>query len=331
MTLLKAEGSLGEKSSPPMRTDELSPKIGVDVALSTMWGIGQFNDLNEFFDQGEQMGFSKFELNHQVNSQMLRGVEISDYRISSVHEPCLADISTQTLKARGWLISASDTEKRRKGVRAVRQSIDLASKLGSKVVIIHPGVVDGLRKMEDELRALYRDGKSDAPEYIELKERLVELRTARVDATLDIVRRSLVELSEYAGRFDIRLGLENRYHYSDLPGLDEMGMLLDAFNDRMVGFWYDVGHAQTLDRLGFFPHEVWLHRYSPRMIGVHLHDVIGIDDHHAPGLGEVDWDMVVSYLPKDIIRTYETRPHNSPQEIAASLEFLIEKGCVSYL
>jgi len=59
------------------------------------------------------------------------------------------------------------------------------------------------------------------------------------------VYRSLVELPEYAGRLGIRLGIENRYHYLEIPLLDEMGRLLEAIGDERVGFWYDVGHAHT--------------------------------------------------------------------------------------
>ena len=93
----------------------------------------------------------------------------------------------------------------------------------------------------------------------------------------------------YAGRFGIRLGLENRYHYMDIPTPDELEQLLELAGPDRLGFIYDVGHAQALDRLGFFPHEEWLKRFASRMIGAHLHDVIGVNDHHAPGLGEIDF------------------------------------------
>ena len=57
-----------------------------------------------------------------------------------------------------------------------------------------------------------------------------------------------------------------------------------------LGFIYDVGHAQALGRLGFFPAEDWLKSlliagYSVLI----LHDVIGLSDHFAPGLGEIDF------------------------------------------
>jgi sugar phosphate isomerase/epimerase len=65
------------------------------------------------------------------------------------------------------------------------------------------------------------------------------------------------------------------------------------------------------------------------MIGVHLHDIRGLVDHYAAGLGEVDWGMVASYLPQEALRTCEVHSRNTPEQIAASLQFLADKGCVT--
>lgn len=110
-----------------------------------------------------------------------------------------------------------------------------------------------------------------------------------------------------------------------------MTTLLDLLDNEVIGFWYDVGHAQTLGQLGFTSHEAWLHRFASQMVGVHLHDVIGIDDHQAPGLGEVDWDMVLHYLPKGVHYTVEVQPQNTPAQIMAGMVFLTEKGILQTL
>ena len=93
-----------------------------NVALSTMWGIKRFERLGDFFTAGREAGFTRFELNHGVNSAMLDGVHLNGFRITSVHEPCPADVSVAELKKRDWLISATDEENRKRGVEAVRRS-----------------------------------------------------------------------------------------------------------------------------------------------------------------------------------------------------------------
>jgi sugar phosphate isomerase/epimerase len=161
-------------------------------------------------------------------------------------------------------------------------------------------------------------------------DRLITARAAQAEANLEAVQRSLVQLAGYAGRLGIRLGIENRYHYQEIPLLDELGRLLEAVGDERVGFWYDVGHAHTLDRLGFYAHEAWLQQYANRMIGVHLHDVVGLTDHQAPGSGEVDWEMVVNYLPNDvIIRACEVRHYVTAEQVVTGLQFLADRGCIT--
>ena len=299
-----------------------------DIALSTMWSFGLFNHLKEFFSAAQTLGFRQFELNHQVNSQMLNGLDLNRFRINSVHEPCPSDISTDSLKARNWLVSALDEDCRRQGVRAARRSIDLARQIGAHMVVVHLGRVDADEQMERKLWDFFEAGQVETPPYQALKEDIIAARAAKADANLDAVRRSLVELAEYAGRADIQLGLENRYHYLEIPLPHEMDMLLELADDGRLGFWYDVGHAQVFDRLGFYSHETWLRRYAPRMFGAHLHDVQGLQDHLAAGLGEVNWEMVAAYLPDEVLRVCEVRGHNTPEQMMAAMQFLTHKGLV---
>jgi len=300
----------------------------LDAALSTMWGIGRFRSLADFFTAAAALGFTRFELNHAVNSTMLDGLSLNGQRITSIHEPCPADHSTSALKNRNWLISAPNQDDRRRGVAAVRRSIDLAHELGAQVVIVHPGRVDIGQELETALIDLYKQGKVDQPVYAQAKERLLAARAAQAEVNLRSVRRSLVELTEHATRMGIRLGLENRYHFFEIPLPDELDDLLDLGCGDVVGYWHDVGHAQVLENLDLCSHEEWLRRFAHRMVGIHLHDIVGVKDHLAAGLGHLDWDMVARYLPAGALRTCEFRTSNSPQEVAAGVRLLIEKACV---
>ena len=296
-----------------------------DVVLSTMWGIKKFDTLAEFFWQGTALGFTQFELNHAVDSEMLRG--INGYQIVSVHEPCPADISVSELKKQNWLISATEESKRRKGVAAVKRSIDLAVKLRAPVVIVHPGKVDIDTTWDAELRDLYYAGKVTTVKYMRAKEKYIAARAAQARFNLSSVRQSIIELAEYAGERNIKLGLENRYNYFEIPLPDELEELLNLGFSHL-GFWYDVGHAETLDRMGFHAHEEWLKRFAPCIIGVHLHDVVGIDDHRYPGSGQIDWEMVARYLPADAVRTCEFQNFNSPAQVVQGVRWLEQKGCL---
>jgi sugar phosphate isomerase/epimerase len=198
-------------------------------------------------------------------------------------------------------------------------------------VVVHCGQLQGDWTIEQEMRSLFESGQAGSQKYQELQSRFVDLRTSLVGPYLEAVKKSLAGLLDYAGGFNVRLGIENRFHYFDIPTPDEMSEILELAGPDRIGFLYDVGHAQTLDQMGFFSHEGWLKRFAGRMIGVHIHDVTGIQDHRAPGLGEVDFRMVAEHLTKDAFRTIEVMSFNTPEQIKAGMKILIETGCVSLI
>jgi sugar phosphate isomerase/epimerase len=245
-----------------------------------------------------------------------------------VHDPCPAVHNLNELKDLDWTISALDDENRKQGVEITKRTIDLALKLGANSVIVHPGQVTGDRSMDKQLRTLYEKGAQGTPEYEDLKRKLIADRKSRSSAHLEAVIKSVREIVEYAQKMKMSIGLENRYRYYDIPLPDEMEHLLDVCHEPWFGFQYDVGHAQTLDRLGLCRHEEWLQRFGDRIIGVHLHDVKGLQDHQAPGLGEVDFSMVARFLPEYAFRTLEVGDWNTQSEIVQGMEVLVAKGCI---
>jgi HAD superfamily hydrolase (TIGR01549 family) len=306
----------------------LEPAAVYDVSLSTMWAINTFPALSDFFEFARRAGFARIELNHKITSAMLEGADLENFQFSSVHEPCPADISVDKLKQHDWLISSTNEEDRCRGVEAVQRSIDLAARLRASTVVIHAGQVDPDKGPEKKLRSLHASGQCDSEEYHEIQAQMIQARSNVANAGFESVMKSISELLAYAEPLGVRLGIENRYHYMEFPNPDELEVLLGLAAPDRIGFLYDVGHAETLDRLGFYPHEEWLKRFSPRMIGTHLHDVLGTTDHYAPGLGTVDFDMLAAYLPDSAFRTCEFQTFNTPGEVKAGLKFLAEHGCI---
>lgn len=299
--------------------------MGLNVALSTMWAVGRFRSLADFFDAAKRLGFTRFELNHAITSAMLEGLSL-DGTVASIHEPCPADLPVSALKERNWLVSSPDEASRRQGIATVCQSIDLAHRLGVQAVIVHLGRVDIDPRFESTLVALYRRGESDPPEYARAKERLMAARTTLADINMRSARRSLLELAEYAARKGVKLGLENRYHYNEIPLPDELETLLGLGCGESVGYWHDVGHAHVLQQLGFVQHEEWLNRFAGpqgHLIGVHLHDAVGLNDHLVVGSGEVNWELVARNLPPDVQLTCEFKPFASLEEVAAGSRWLL--------
>ncbi|MHB8135413.1 MAG: HAD-IIIA family hydrolase [Anaerolineaceae bacterium] len=313
----------------PQKLHRQNGKPVFDVTLSSMWAIKKFPLLSDFSLAAHNLGFNKIELNHQVDSKMFATIDLGEMNVSSVHEPCPADISAVALKEKDWLISSTNELFRQRGVHSIKRSIDLAAQLKAPLIVVHCGQVNMDTFFETRLRTIFNDGKSDSVEYRTLKQKYIDLRTSLIASHMIALKQSLIELLNYAAHFNIRLGLENRYHYFDIPTPDEMEELLALAGSSALGFVYDVGHAQTMDRLGFFSHEEWLKRFSSRMLETHIHDVKGVTDHLAPGLGEVDFDRIAPYLFPDVIRTLELHVVNTPEQVSMGLDYLFAKGCIS--
>jgi hypothetical protein len=149
-----------------------------------------------------------------------------------------------------------------------------------------------------------------------------------LDADLRISAGEIVAFAQDTG---LALGLENRFHYYELPIEDELGVLLQEFPQPWVGWQFDVGHLQVHAALGLMDFRRWVERFGSRIVGIHLHDVQGIVDHRAPGSGDVDFALVAAHLPAHAQRTLEVDKSLTLEEVRAGMEYLVRAGCVTRL
>ena len=291
-----------------------------------MWLQKRFDHLNDFFAAGRAMGFRQFEPGAVVTPSMLEGVVPGQQLIPSVHAPC-PNIRHVSGQSAAGLFASTDKAERTWAVSRVKATIDLALHLGARAVVLHAGRVDVSRTLEKRMRDLYPRKRSPL-EYERAKAQLVAARARKQPANFAAACRSLEKVVPYAQAAGIKLGLETRYHYCEIPNLEEMHTLLADFDPKIIYYWHDTGHAHNQENLGFTPHEEWLRSFSPRMLGVHFHDIQGLKDHLIPGMGEIDFGMVASYLPDQAIRTCEFDYPFSEEEMTTGVEFLRKIGCL---
>lgn len=300
-----------------------------EAALSTMWGVGQKVPFGRTFELARQAGFVRFELNHMVTPDLAKQWDMNRYYIQTIHDPFPAEYSNEAIKTNDLMISSLDEGRRTQAVDIVKRTIDRACELGTRSVVIHTGMVVADQRLEREQRRLFRSGQKNTPEFTRVTRELIEHRAKLTPPHLEKVLESMAELIRYCRDTGIELAVENRYHYYDIPILDEMQCLLDICDEAWYGYQYDSGHAHTLDVLGLCIHEEWLSRYGNRMIGAHLHDAIGIKDHQMPGSGDIDFSMAAAYIPITAYRTLEVSPTLSTNDLRKSLEFLHDCHCIA--
>ena len=137
----------------------------------------------------------------------------------------------------------------------------------------------------------------------------------------------LTRIVEHAATQGVRLGLESRQAYEEIPSEREFEELLAEYPAPTVGYWHDIGHVQIRANLGFVDHAEWLARVAPRLIGCHLHDVLWPGRDHQPPFtgGSVDYAKLIPLLPKETLFIWEMSPRRNREEIAESLRLWKEK------
>jgi sugar phosphate isomerase/epimerase len=301
-------------------------RILPQVSLSTMWAKGRFSHMARFAAKAKELGFTHIEPNSTISPRMLDELLETTVPISSIHSPCPAILSSRGTPVSTLSLSSLDEGERVEAIRSTKKTIDLAVNVSARAIVLHMGEVPIDLSLQDRLYKLYDGGYAQSKEYSQAKGELVYRRACQAGRYLEAARKSLHELAEYSQQKGIILGLETRFHFNEIPSIDEMVEILDEVPESSVGYWHDVGHAEVQQQLGFSLHEEWLSRFKDRIVGTHLHDIRGISDHHAPGKGNMNWEMVARYLPPGIIKVCEIGEWNDEGQIQRVVKFLQEKG-----
>ncbi len=193
-----------------------------------------------------------------------------------------------------YSLASPNDEERNLALKFTKQTIDTARKLNAKAVVLHAGRIEIPDKTRD-LMALFSAGEVSVKKFHNLKESIKRERAKNVKPYFESVISSLSELCHHAAEKGIKIGMENRYYFREIPSFEEIEIILDKFRKENLFYWHDVGHAQVWENLGFQLAESFLKKYSGRLLGVHLHDVYKTDDHRAPLQGDVDFSRIAPF------------------------------------
>lgn len=303
--------------------------------ISTAYKSFEIRDGNKLFDAVEKTGVPGVELDCRLTAdaygQIARRLNNGSLLVLSLHNYCPHPeiLPIENASGDAFMLSAIEEQERLLAVKYSMRTLRNAYDLGAKAVVFHLGRV-GIIRESARWFALYQQGKFQDSEGKDFVARTLAEREHFKELYWNAVLKSLEVLHREAERLNISIGIENRYYWDDFPNFQEIGILLDHFDGGKIGYWHDVGHAQTHETFGLCSHEQFLQAYSNRLIGIHLHDCkeSGYNDHFAPGTGFIDYDMIKKYLPDDAIRIIEAHPKASAEELQQGIQFLKSKGIV---
>jgi sugar phosphate isomerase/epimerase len=307
------------------------PRGASGLALSTIWRSSRLRDGAALLQALEETGLLALELEYRVTeetfSQMRPALRKGALSVRSVHNyfPVPDILRPDQAGGDAFPLSCPDPDVVRLALRYSLKTIELASDLGARAVVLHLGRVEIEEPME-EIKRMYREGLASSQEYGQLLSSFREQREARKQVYLDTVRKNLETLARRAEQLGVLLGLENRYYFREIPTFEEMGTLLREFSGAPIGYWHDVGHAAVQENLGWGYQQDWLEAYGGTLVGIHLHDVTGYEDHLAPLQGEVRFETILASLNESAVRVLELRPEVPLEAVLEGIDH-IERLC----
>jgi sugar phosphate isomerase/epimerase len=275
------------------------------------------------------LGFSRVELSHGIRITLvpgiLRAVEKGMIKIGSVHNFCPLPMGVSQAAPNFFQPSSADFRERDQWLRQTKRSIDFAAQVGASLLVCHLGSVKYLWLLPDRRASSYRAAHPDAVKsgdkvYRALVEKALGNLRKRMGPYWQRTQDSLQSVLDYAADKKIRLGLENRERFDELPlDADFPGFLSTMPPPSPAGYWHDTGHADLKERMGLIDHRTHLEGISARILGFHLHDVDPQGrDHQALGAGTVDFEMVRGFFRPEHLFVIELSPRVSVEGVLAS-------------
>ena len=296
------------------------------LSLSTCWNSHRHTEGRELALEARELGFEWIEVSHGTSIPLLPGlldaVKAGEIKVSSLHNFCPAPVEVMMDAPDAFEFTSPHPSERQRAINLTLKTIEMATRFATDRVVIHLGSVP-MKSITARLEQMARDGGLFSRAYSDLKLKLVALREKAGKVHLDRIRKALTELLPECEKHGVRLGIETRSHYEQLPNQREMLILMDEYRDcPWIGAWHDFGHVQRQANLALLDHEIYLRQIAPHLIGCHVHDVQWpARDHRAPlSTGGVALKHLMTLVPAGVPRIWEVSPSQSREQIITALE-----------
>ena len=283
------------------------------------------------------LGFRRVELNYNVTKEMLTTIEPMIERgeigISSVHNTFPhdpdPDYGTDSI-----LLGFEDEVKRKRAIELLVESAEYAQRYGGEAVVVHPGEVPFPEDISKDLGKIYNEEGPNSPKYRSKWAELMERREALSSRYVEKIIASLDEVCNRAAAkgLDVRFGIETRSRPQQIPTLAEAKTIITALKGAPVGIWYDTGHAIMMDRMGLYDSVGEMQGLMDDIVGVHIHETLGLSDHWCPYVHSKDMNFYDAYLPmirRAQVKVYELKSACTAEEIHESHDLLMKKLVVT--
>lgn len=302
-------------------------------ALSTNWCNRKYSSGEEIADKALELGFAALELGFNTTQDQLAGFSKRSDRIpvESVHAFCPVPLSAPDGSPELYSLASIDENERAMARIHLLKTVDTASDLGAKSVVLHAGripLTTFFSKKRDShfLRETLIAAKGDTlnPKYRKVLNSALSVRNRRAAKITEVFLRELESIIPVLEKRSIALALENLPFLEGFPNEVETLEILTRFSGAPVFAWYDTGHHRVREMHGWIDDDAKAALEKLEEIslirGIHINDVKDYhDDHFAPGGGNVDFAAIASMAAKAEHIVFEPKSHVSEDELSKAL------------
>lgn len=296
------------------------------LSISTRWNASRHRSGEAMVEEILALGLGCVELGYDLRTELIPGVKAmvasGAIRVDSVHNFCPIPVGAPRPHPELYTPASSDRREREFAVSHISKTLRFAAEMGAKVVVCHSGNVDMPKYSFDLLRMASRGEQFSEP-YEALKLKAQITRDKKAPRQIEYLCDSLQALLPVVQETGVHLALENLPTWEAIPSELEAEQLMKRFYAGGIRLWWDIGHGQIRENLGFINAGRWLYRLAPHIAGMHIHDVAPPgQDHIMPPRGKVDFPALSNFAGMDKVRVLEPAPDTETEHIVCAIDYL---------
>ncbi|MEK6232354.1 MAG: sugar phosphate isomerase/epimerase [Luteolibacter sp.] len=301
-------------------------RFKVMLAFSTCWNNSRHTDGKAMVEEILEMGFSNLELSHGMTVAKVPGLRQAFaegmFTCAGVHNYFPSPVEVMIDAPDAYEFTSHRPFERKRAMDMTLKTLELAAEFRAQYLVLHMGSVPmNTAKFTKPLTKTVTAGEQREPSYIKKKIAFIKKREKLAPLYYRRAIETLEQLAPKAEEYGVKLAVESRSRFEDMPNEREMVMLQEHFKDNpWIGYWHDYGHVQLKHNLGLLDHHEWLATIAPHIIGGHVHDVQWpARDHRTPFTGTLDYNSILPFFPEKCPLIWELSPTRKTAEIRDSL------------
>lgn len=285
-------------------------------------------------DKLKNLEINCIELNTDIPiewvSEISKSIENNEVKVLSLHNfcPAVENIPKGKFGFNVFSLTSDNEEERKYAVEYTLRTINYAKEFNAKVVILHLGEIPTEPSGYEFYKFISKFGV-DTKLYNQYVNSLIKTRDINKQRYFNFLYNSLDKIVKFAEKVNIKLGIETRFFPNEIPNFLEIEEIINHYKSNCLFYWHDFGHAEIQTRLGFAEgHKKYFDVYKEYLIGYHIHNLKGYEDHFSPVNGEIKFDSLLNYS-EDKIYILEVHSKESFKNLKKGIKFiksLFKKG-----